>query len=104
MMYGRFTRTCATFTGVFAAIALFFAGTEAVRAFPVDFQFDGLAFYRRLAQEAPVWLKPGGKLMAEFGDEQDAPVREIFAAPPWRVEAIAADDTGRARILITHRD
>jgi len=68
----------------------------------LDGGVDGLDFYRRLAAGAGAWLKPGGKLMAEFGDGQEIALREIFAATPWWIEAIEPDNTGRARILITH--
>jgi methylase of polypeptide subunit release factors len=32
---------------------------------------DGLDFYRTLAAQAVSRLKPGGKIMLEFGDGQD---------------------------------
>jgi release factor glutamine methyltransferase len=61
---------------------------------------DGLDFYRRLAAQGRSWLKPGGRLMAEFGDEQSAAVRELFTSASWTVEAVAKDYTDRDRILI----
>ncbi len=61
---------------------------------------DGLDFYRRLAKEAPSFLKPGGKLMAEFGDGQAEEVKKIFSDEKWIVEEIVADYSSRARILI----
>lgn len=63
---------------------------------------DGLAFYRRIATEAVPFLKPGGKIMLEFGDGQAQAVREIFESQKWIVEAIVEDYTQRPRILITH--
>lgn len=61
---------------------------------------DGLAFYRRLAGEAAKLLKPGGKLMAEFGDGQAPALRALFEAAGWGVEAVLPDYSQRPRILI----
>ena len=64
---------------------------------------DGLDFYRRLAQEAGALLKPGGKIMLEFGDGQAEDIKKIFAAQNWIVEAVHADYSQRQRILIARR-
>jgi len=61
---------------------------------------DGLDFYRRLAVEARPFLKPGGKLMLEFGDGQAEAIQKILETQKWIVEAIRADYTARHRILI----
>ena len=61
---------------------------------------DGLDFYRRLAAEARPLLKPGGKIMLEFGDGQGEAIQEIFTGQNWIVEAIRTDYTQRQRILI----
>jgi release factor glutamine methyltransferase len=63
---------------------------------------EGLAFYRRFAAEAAPFLKPGGKIMLEFGDGQAEALREIFESQKWIVEAIIEDYTQRPRILIAH--
>jgi len=63
---------------------------------------DGLNFYRRIAAEAVPFLKPGGKVMLEFGDGQAPSIRQIFEAQKWVVEAIIEDYTQRPRILIAH--
>lgn len=63
---------------------------------------DGLEFYRRIAAQAAPFLKPGGKIMVEFGDGQAAAIREIFESQKWIVEAIVEDYTQRPRILIAH--
>jgi release factor glutamine methyltransferase len=63
---------------------------------------DGLTFYRRMAAEGRPFLKPGGKIMLEFGDGQAEGVREIFESQKWIVEAIVEDYTQRPRILIAH--
>ncbi|MHC4443847.1 MAG: peptide chain release factor N(5)-glutamine methyltransferase [Planctomycetota bacterium] len=46
---------------------------------------DGLVMYRRLASQAPLVLKPGGRLLVEIGCNQQAAVREIFESiPGWK--------------------
>jgi release factor glutamine methyltransferase len=64
---------------------------------------DGLALYRRLAVEAPARLRPGGRLMVEFGDGQEAALVPLLAGAGWTVESVLPDDSGRARILIARR-
>jgi release factor glutamine methyltransferase len=60
---------------------------------------DGLDFYRRLAREAAVFLKPGAKIMMEFGDGQAAAIEDLFRQEKWIVEAVKTDYSGRPRIL-----
>lgn len=64
---------------------------------------DGLDFYRRIAAEAPSWLKAGGKLMLELGHDQAAAVGEICEHQMWIVEAIEPDYSRNPRILIARR-
>jgi len=64
---------------------------------------DGLDFYRRLAGESAPWLKPGGKIMMEFGDDQGAAISEMFTAQKWRVEALEKDYSGLERICVASR-
>ena len=61
---------------------------------------DGLDFYRMLAAQAKPFLKPGGKIMLEFGDGQADAIRKIFEKEKWIVEAVKEDYSQRARILI----
>jgi release factor glutamine methyltransferase len=61
---------------------------------------DGLDFYRRLAASAKPFLRPGGKIMLEFGDGQAPDIRGIFENEKWIVEAVKEDYSQRARILI----
>jgi release factor glutamine methyltransferase len=65
---------------------------------------DGLDFYRMLAVEAKPFLKPGGKIMLEFGDGQADAIRTIFKAEKWIVEAVKEDYSHRARILVARRN
>jgi release factor glutamine methyltransferase len=69
----------------------------------LDGGFDGLEFYRHLASEAGPLLKPGGKIMLEFGDGQEEPVANLFQGENWFVEQIVNDYTQRARILIARK-
>jgi release factor glutamine methyltransferase len=66
----------------------------------LDGGVDGLDFYRKLAMESKPFLKPGGKIMLEFGDGQADAVRKIFETEKWIVEAVREDYSQRARILI----
>lgn len=61
---------------------------------------DGLVFYRMFAAQAKLFLKPGGKIMLEFGDGQAPAIREIFENEKWIVEAVKDDYSQRERILI----
>lgn len=61
---------------------------------------DGLECYRRLATEALAWLRPGGWLLAEFGDGQAPALTELFGKAGWLIEAVEKDLSGRDRILI----
>jgi release factor glutamine methyltransferase len=64
---------------------------------------DGLDFYRRFATEARGFLKPGGKIMLEFGDGQADSISKIFEEQNWIVEAVRDDYTRRQRILIARK-
>ena len=61
---------------------------------------DGLDFYRKLAAEVKMFLKPEGKIMLEFGDGQADAIKKIFEDEKWVVEAVKEDYSQRARILI----
>lgn len=61
---------------------------------------DGLDYYRRLADEARSRLKPGGRMMLEFGEGQHTDVGALLTAAGWRVECVLKDFTGRERIVI----
>ena len=60
---------------------------------------DGLDFYRLIASQASAFLKPGGKVMLEFGDGQAGTIRHIFENEKWIVEAVKEDYSQRARII-----
>lgn len=60
---------------------------------------DGRDFYRRFAAEAAGWLRPGGRMMLEFGDGEAPALRPIFESHNWIVECVAEDYSGEPRIL-----
>lgn len=62
---------------------------------------DGLDFYRRIVAETGAFLKPGGKLMLEFGDGQAGALTGLFTGGKWIVEAVKDDYSQRSRILVT---
>ena len=64
---------------------------------------DGLDYGRRLAAESASFLKPGGRLMLEFGDGQAEALRAIFQQQKWIVEAMVEDYTHRPRFLVAAR-
>jgi release factor glutamine methyltransferase len=65
---------------------------------------DGLDFYRRLATHAISWLRPGGKLMLEFGDGQADRISEILRQQNWIVESVIEDYAQKARLLVASRE
>jgi release factor glutamine methyltransferase len=65
---------------------------------------DGLAYYRRLAVEAPPFMNEGGRLMVELGDGQAEALRDIFGSQNWVVDEVMDDYTQRPRILVARRD
>ncbi|HTG43737.1 MAG TPA: peptide chain release factor N(5)-glutamine methyltransferase [Verrucomicrobiae bacterium] len=64
---------------------------------------DGLEFYRALAAESHNFMQPSGRLLVEFGHEQEKSLPGIFAAEGWKVEAILNDYTARPRLLKARR-
>lgn len=64
---------------------------------------DGLVCYRMLAAQAGAWLKPGGWLLAEFGDGQALAAKMLFGELGWQLEGVEKDLSGRDRVLIVRR-
>ena len=63
---------------------------------------DGVAVHRRLAREAPAFLRPGGHLIAEFGAGQEEALREIYG-PLLEIVEIRTDLAGIPRVLVARR-
>jgi release factor glutamine methyltransferase len=61
---------------------------------------EGLDFYQLMAAEAGAFLKPGGRMMVEIGDNQSVRVGRLFRQHNWVVEAVERDYTGQERILV----
>jgi release factor glutamine methyltransferase len=66
----------------------------------LDGGLDGLDCFRELAAQAQSWLKPGGLLLAEFGDGQAPALGELFGRHGWTSVSVEKDLSGRERILI----
>jgi len=60
---------------------------------------DGLDFYRRIVDEAPAHLTPGGLLMMELGFGQAPAVRCLLAAAGYREIAVQPDFRGIDRMI-----
>jgi release factor glutamine methyltransferase len=58
----------------------------------------GLEIYRRLEQEAPRVLKPGGAIVLELGFKTAAPVEEMFSTR-WRDACVTPDLAGIPRVF-----
>lgn len=64
----------------------------------------GMAQIRRLAEELPPFLRPGGGLLMEIGWDQQAPVKQLFtSAAAWREVRILPDLAGLPRLLSCRR-
>jgi len=65
---------------------------------------DGLAYYRRIAAEAGLYLSSGGFLALEIGYQQDEAVRGILATQgDWAVGTTLRDMAGRNRVVVAKR-
>lgn len=64
---------------------------------------DGLAFYRRIADQAADFLVPGGQLLLEIGSTQETAVRQVFAASPWELGPTLKDLGQRPRVVQAKR-
>jgi len=60
---------------------------------------DGLVFYRALASVVGAWLRPGGHIAVEIGDEQGQDVEDIFAASGLEDIRVFRDYTDRDRVV-----
>jgi len=60
---------------------------------------DGLVFYRALAAGAGAWLRPGGHVAVEIGDDQAEDVGNIFAASGFTDLHTIQDYAERDRVV-----
>jgi release factor glutamine methyltransferase len=61
---------------------------------------DGLAAYRAIAAEAPLFLKSEGVLLLEIGSSQAAAVSDILVGSGFVSVEIAADLAGHDRVIV----
>lgn len=61
---------------------------------------DGLQIYRRILEDAPLYLKPGGCLLLELGDRQAGDVSALLP-PAFEAPVIHPDLAGASRVLET---
>jgi release factor glutamine methyltransferase len=69
-----------------------------VRAEPYEALVGGTDIHRRLAEEAPMWLRPGGSLVVEIGASQADEVRALLDRRFEEVE-VFQDLAGRDRVV-----
>lgn len=60
---------------------------------------DGLDFYRRIAQESPAYLAPGGVLLLEVGHDQAAAVQQLLASTGFH-DILAHEDYQQIQRMI----
>ena len=65
----------------------------------LDGDEDGLAFYRRIAGQAPDYLREGGWILMEIAFDQGQAVRQMLADGPFEEIEIIQDLSGRDRVL-----
>ena len=65
---------------------------------------DGLSFYRRIAQEAPAHLNPGGYLMLEIGSDQGQSVPQLLAETGFTDITVQQDYAGLDRVVMGRRE
>lgn len=71
-------------------------------AMALDGGADGYDFYRRIAEAAPHWLKPGGTLLLEVGYDQARTVAAMLTAAGLRNVAIHEDYQHIERMVEAH--
>jgi release factor glutamine methyltransferase len=66
-------------------------------------ELDGLSFYRRLLQDAPPRLLPGGYFLCELGYTQAAQVTAMLDNAVWAEHYVLNDLQGIPRTLVTRK-
>lgn len=69
-------------------------------ALALDGKKDGLYFYRRITEEAPAYLKPGGWLLYEIGFDQGRSVSELLQKAGFCHVAVRQDLSGLDRVVL----
>ena len=60
---------------------------------------DGLRFYRQIAQEAGIWLKPGGAIYLEIGYDQGEAVSGLLREAGFDKVRVVKDLPGKDRVV-----
>ena len=71
---------------------------DEVRAEPYEALVGGTDVHRRLAEESPAWLRPGGSLVVEIGATQGDEVRGLLAGRYDDID-VMRDLAGRDRVV-----
>lgn len=69
----------------------------------LDGSEDGLFFYRKITQQAPVFLKMGGWLLFEIGYDQGITVPEIMQQAGFKKIEVKKDLAGHDRVVLGQR-
>ncbi len=64
---------------------------------------DGLLFYRRIAQDLPLYLRKGGKVFFEIGKDLGKGLVDIFSTPEWGPSQLLQDYASLDRFFIVER-
>jgi len=64
---------------------------------------DGLRIIRRLLEESPAFLKPGGHLLMEIGFDQGEAVTALVDESAWRLLEIRPDLQSIPRIVVLQK-
>lgn len=65
----------------------------------LDGHEDGLYFYRKIIEQAPLYLKPGGRLLFEIGYDQGESVPDLLAQAGFCDIAVIKDYAGNDRVV-----
>ena len=60
---------------------------------------DGLDLVRRMVDDAPAWLRPGGWLLLELGGDQGSAVRPLLTAAGFEDVCMLHDEEGDVRAI-----
>ncbi|BDI22865.1 putative protein N(5)-glutamine methyltransferase [Herbiconiux sp. L3-i23] len=65
----------------------------------LDGGVDGLGLHRRIAAEAPEWLRPGGHLLIETSRRQAAATLAVFTASGFDAQVVSDDEIDGTAVL-----
>jgi release factor glutamine methyltransferase len=91
-----------------------YISTSAISSLPRELQYeprrsydggaDGLSYYGRIIDEAPIYLQSGGKLCLEIGDDQRSAVEEIIVqGQRLSLNRVVRDYNGIDRVIVAQK-